>query len=554
VSPVALPTPSVATGSHSPGPHNKVTSMGDSSKLNSIVATRVAFFVILVAAGVGGSMPFGSVGAQTPQADISHAAASTVAATYAPLTPTRIADTRAGSIYPDSGKTLTAAGSLNVQVAGTGAVPSSGVAAVVLNLTAVDPTAASFLTVFPEGSTRPEVSNLNVTPRETVANLVTVPLGSQGGITIYNNTGSADVVVDVEGYYTTTPQSSGLYNPVDPVRVFGTLADGTSIGAGTSDPVTVAGVDGVPSDASAVVANVTVAGSTSSGFVTTFPAPVSGTPTPPPASNVNFAAGQIIANRVIIPVGSDGKIDLYNYTGSVRVDFDLNGYYTGSHGELGSAFTPLNPTRFTDTRVGSNGTEISPTSSETFSFLSGGISVTATALASNVTVIGGTGAGYLTIYPETDLSPPDVSDANFVAGAIVQTFDSAELNRGSIKVFNSSAVPVNVVIDAFGYFSPPPRAVTVTANPTSLAANGAATSALTVTVTTGSGVAFDDPVTLTTTPSVAGSCGAVSATGSTDASGQVTSVYTASNTAGTCTITATEANGGTSGAVVITQT
>ena len=77
-----------------------------------------------------------------------------------------------------------------------------------------------------------------------------------------------------------------------------------------------------------------------------------------------------------------------------------------------------------------------------------------------------------------------------------------------------------------------------------------------MTVTTGSGVAFNDPVTLTTTPSVTdpSSCGIATAPGSTNASGQVTSTYTASVTAGTCTITATEANDGTSGSVVITQT
>jgi hypothetical protein len=58
---------------------------------------------------------------------------------------------------------------------------------------------------------------------------------------------------------------------------------------------------------------------------------------------------------------------------------------------------------------------------------------------------------------------------------------------------------------------------------------------------------------LTTTPSVAGSCGIATATGSTNAFGQVTSTYTASTTPGTCIITATEANGGTTGSATITQ-
>ena len=67
---------------------------------------------------------------------------------------------------------------------------------------------------------------------------------------------------------------------------------------------------------------------------------------------MNFITGQVIANRVIIPVGSNGQIEVYNSSGSVKVDVDLDGYYTGSSGELGSAYTPMNPVRVTDTRVG----------------------------------------------------------------------------------------------------------------------------------------------------------------------------------------------------------
>ncbi len=477
------------------------------------------------------------------------------AGTYVSLTPSRITDTRAGSGYPNAGRTLGGGGMLNVQVTGTGGVPATGVSAVVLNVAVVNPTESSFLTVFPEGGTLPVVSNLNFGAGEVLANLVTVPVGTQGGVTIYNHTGSADVVVDVEGYYTTSPETTGLYNPVNPIRVFGTLQVGGAIGAGASQAVTVTGgTTGVPADARAVVANVTAAGSTGPGYLTAYPAPTSGTPSPPTAANVNFSKGQVIGNRVIVAVGAGGRIEIYNHTGTVDVDVDLYGYYTGSSGELGSAFTPLSPVRFTDTRVGTNGTAISPHSSQSFNFLSEGIPSNATALASNVTVIAGIASGYLSVYPTTDSVPPAVGDVDFTAYAIAQNFALAPLNGAAVEMFNSSPEPVNIVIDAFGYFSPPPPAVHVVASPASLPANGMSTSALTVTVTTGSGVAFDDPVSLTTTPSVAGSCGIATATGSTNASGQVTSTYTASTTAGACTITATEVNGGTTGTVVITQT
>ena len=304
--------------------------------------------------------PLVLVEAEVGGAQLAPRSTSTAAGTYVPLNPVRITDTRSGSAYPNAGKTLGGAGSLNVQIAGSGGVPSGGVSAAVLNVTVVGPTAASYLTVFPEGTTRPVVSNLDFTTNEILANLVTVPLGNQGGVTIFNAAGNVNVVVDVEGYYTTSPGATGLYNPVDPIRVLGNMAAGVTVGPGTSTPVTVAGVSGVPNDVSAIVANVTVAGSTSPGYLTVFPAPHSGSPSPPWVSNVNFATGQVVSNRVIIPVGANGQIEVYNPTGFVRVDVDLDGYYTGSVGQLGSAFTPLAPSRFTDTRAGVNGRQSRP--------------------------------------------------------------------------------------------------------------------------------------------------------------------------------------------------
>jgi hypothetical protein len=511
--------------------------------------STIAVGLVMVLAGCG------LVLAQPSEAQVKVQALSDLAGTYVALAPTRIADTRSNSGFQNAGRRLGQAGTLGVQVSGVGGVPNTGVAAAVMNVTVVDPTTESFVTVFPEGTTQPVVANLNFGAGETISNLVTVPIGSQGGVTIYNHSGSTDVVVDIEGYYTTTAESTGLYDPVPPVRLFGTLTGGGAVGPGASQSVLVTGgATGVPAGASAVVANVTAAGSAEAGFLTAFPAPNTGAPTPPPTASVTFAAGQAIGNRVIIPVGKNGSIEIYNHTGTTHVDVDLYGYYTGAAGQLGSAFVPIAPTRVTDTRVGANGTPISAGSEQNFNFLSDGVPSPATALVANVTVLSGGDSGYLAIFPSTDSIPPGVGDINFAAKAISQDLALAPLNGAATELFNSSATPVNIVIDAFGYFAPPPPAVHVVANPAGLAANGSSTSTLTVTVTTGSGVAFDDPVSITTTPSVVGSCGTASATGSTNASGQVTSTYTASTTAGTCTITATEANGGVTGSVVITQT
>ena len=81
------------------------------------------------------------------------------------------------------------------------AIPAAGVGAVALNVTVTEPTAASFLTVWPTGATRPLASNVNFVAAQTAPNMVLVPVGANGQISIYNNAGSAHVIVDVLGWF-----------------------------------------------------------------------------------------------------------------------------------------------------------------------------------------------------------------------------------------------------------------------------------------------------------------------------------------------------------------
>jgi len=376
------------------------------------------------------------------------------------VTPLRITDTRTGSGFPNAGSTLTAtAPTLTVQVTGLGGVPA-GASAAVLNVTATNTKSSGFFTVFPAGSTQPTVSNLNFVAGQTVANLVTVALSAAGAVSIYSSGTDADAVVDVEGYYTSTPSTNGygLYDAVAPFRAIGTLADGAPVAAGTSVPVTVAGgTTSVPASAIAVVLNVTVAHDSAASVVSVYPAPA--ITTKPAFSNVNSAAGEAVANRVIVPVGTGGQVEVYNLYGSADVDVDVTGYYTGVGG-IGSDFTPLAaPVRVADTRTASLvGTEtaIGAAKSESFSLATAasGIPATATAVAANVTVVSGATSGYLSIYPApAATTQPGFSDMNWVANDIVQNFSIAPTNgTGSVEIYNSYGT-VDVVADVFGYFT-----------------------------------------------------------------------------------------------------
>ncbi len=116
---------------------------------------------------------------------------------FVPLSPARVLDTR-NRIGTSTIAQLGAGSTLTLALAG--AVPATATA-VVLNVTATNPTGGSYLTVYPAGSSRPYASNLNTETGQTVANLVTTPLGTGLAVAIYNSSGSVDVIADIAGYF-----------------------------------------------------------------------------------------------------------------------------------------------------------------------------------------------------------------------------------------------------------------------------------------------------------------------------------------------------------------
>jgi hypothetical protein len=119
---------------------------------------------------------WGYTGATGPP--VTPQAGATLGARYHPLAPTRVLDSRG----PNGGWNahLTAGSPRDLQVTGLGgatSVPATA-SAVVLNVTATNATAGSFLSVWPTGSPQPVSSNLNFAAGETIANLVTVKVGA----------------------------------------------------------------------------------------------------------------------------------------------------------------------------------------------------------------------------------------------------------------------------------------------------------------------------------------------------------------------------------------
>jgi hypothetical protein len=235
--------------------------------------------------------------------------------------PARFLDTRAG-IGTAPGK-VGAGARIDVDVLGRGSVPTdpSRVGAVVVNITADQPSEPSFVTVWPTGVPMPNASSLNFTTGQTVANLVFAPVGADGRISLFNERGDTHLIGDIVGWI----PSGAAYIPVTPTR----LLD-TRIGLGGQD--TLHGVDYAvldlhgrlpyPYTVGAVVLNVTAAGPTDASFLTVF-TPSSGPA--PDTSNLNTVAAQNVANTVMVRPDPGGYVLIRNERGDTDVIVDLVG-------------------------------------------------------------------------------------------------------------------------------------------------------------------------------------------------------------------------------------
>jgi hypothetical protein len=413
---------------------------------------------------------------------------------YVPApTPYRICDTRPGNSTPCSGIKRTSGSTLPLQVAGTApltggtGVPTNATAAV-LNVTATNTTGEGYFTVFPYSTQMPVISSVNWTQANTtVANLVQTPLNS-GDISVYLYGASADLIIDVQGWYVPDTSSQGsLYYPLTPVRICDTRSGNSTPCAGkplvgnqsyqVSIPTSL-----VPSNATAVVLNITVIDPSNYGFITVFPAGGS----LPVVSNQNFSPGVIIPARVIatLSMSVPSTISLYLSAGTTDFAVDLNGYFVSTNTSTsGNEYFSLSPSRILDTRcqfrfsAAGCVSENLPGANAGLSMFGPGVNNQeiqaigvdqvpsyATAISANLTIVSSSSYGYLSAYP-AGASQPVISDINWTSSSQISANDAiislgtSGTSAGLFSVYSYSQT--DVIIDAFGFYAP---AVT-TSNP-----------------------------------------------------------------------------------------
>ncbi|MEU3772986.1 PKD domain-containing protein [Streptomyces sp. NPDC032472] len=381
---------------------------------------------------------------------------STVGSDFTAYAPTRLLDTRNGIGAPRS--MVPAYSSTKVQIAGNGGIPK-GVTAVALNVTVTNTGSAGHVTVFPGGGTRPTTSNLNFEANQSVPNMVIVPVGKDGTVELYNGGWeSVDLIADITGYFTQSASSG--YTPMTPARFVDTrtglgTAQGQVAGQATFG-TQISGQYGVPAGITAVALNVTVTNPKEAGHLTVFPSGQSA----PTTSNVNFTAGQTIANSVIVPVGPDGRINVRNGAwAGTDVIVDVVGYYSPASS---GSFMAVDPHRRFDTRTWDK--PMYPRGYIWSAISHGEEGIAGYVL--NATVTNTKDAGFLSVAPDTNTpeqyknhtevqqTRPTASTLNWTAGKTVPNLVQASSGgvNGVVDFWNQSWNTTDLIVDMFGYY------------------------------------------------------------------------------------------------------
>ena len=244
---------------------------------------------------------------------------------FTPTGPVRAFDTRLG--YRSSGR-LSAGETLEVQIAGTDTGVPLDAQAVEINVTAVDPDADSFVTVYGCSSDRPLASTLNPHVDGVRSNSIFVDLSPTGTVCFYSPV-AVDLVADVSGFVSS---SGGLrFTPLATMRVTDTRSpvseldlgtSGAPLAAGSTHELSLAGLRGIPSDATGLSINLTATDASGAGFVTLWPCD----PNRPAVSALNATSGITIASGAQVRLSGHGSVCVYTQT-TTHLIIDVNGFW-----------------------------------------------------------------------------------------------------------------------------------------------------------------------------------------------------------------------------------
>ncbi|WP_377644016.1 hypothetical protein [Oryzobacter terrae] len=375
--------------------------------------------------------------------------------TYYETVPTRLLDTRTSGTR----KPLAAGSTTTVKVGGRAGVPTSGVSAVVVNLTAVDTAWKGYFTAYPSGKPRPNASTVNFPKGWTGASMATVPVGADGAIRLHTYGGPAHAVVDVVGWYAADDSvrdaegvGTMLHQFGEVERLFDSRREGGVLRGG--DHIEFHVDWGTPEDNAVVrswVLNVTAVGATRPGVVTAW----SGAGSRPRASTLNYQPGVVAPNMAVVtaghPVGGGTSFRLDTVSsGSVHLVVDVVGVMLSDQ-ESGLRFEALPTlTRIADSRAGLGLRGAIPAHGTRTLDLSGA-TPSPTTVVTTMTGILPSARTYLSVWPHDMASRPVASVLNVEKGQVRSA--SAYLPAGTNNSTDIYAdARTDLVVDAVGSF------------------------------------------------------------------------------------------------------
>lgn len=359
------------------------------------------------------------------------------------LTPIRTVDTRSGS-------PLAPGVPVSVAAQSWPGIPAQAQAAIV-NLTVVTRSASGFLKAWAQGSSEPLTSVANFSAGENKASTMILPLGisifgSNLGITLESSV-TTDLLIDVVGWIV-TPTAGASFQTVAPQRALDFVCN-----AGNTCTRSLAGANGIPTNATGVAINVTVTQATQSGWVSVGGS-VSGTST----STVNFTPGDPIANLTFQRLNSSGDLQFYAHR-TVRILVDVLGYSTAASLTPGLTYNSVAPRRQYDQSTVPAGSITVAVSQQPLPVVPGGPPVlhpSIDAVMTSLAISQPTQNTWVTVWRYGTAVPSGTSSLNILAfspavsnHAVVR----AEYDQGDAKIrHRSEAGTARRIVDAEGYF------------------------------------------------------------------------------------------------------
>ena len=378
-----------------------------------------------------------------------------------PITPCRVADTRLTD-GPFGGPALQGGEARSFAIPQSACNIPAIAAAYSLNVTVIPHGSLGYLTIWPTGQTRPQISTMNSLDGRIKANAATVSAGTPNQAVSVYVTSTTDMALDIDGYYVAATDSALAYYPLTPpCRIADTRKPNGPLGgpflSGDTErdfPVLSSScLQGIT--ATAYSLNVTAVphpAGTGIGYLTVWPQGE----TRPVVSTLNNLTGTIVANAAIVAAGTEGGVAVYP-NGNTDLVIDIDGYFAPP-AQTGLALYSLIPCRVLDTRQSGG-----PFNGELVVNVLGspcGLPAIAEAYVFNATVVPQEPLSYLTLWPD-GTTRPLVSTLNALDGAITSNMAIVGTNNGKIDAYADGTT--QLVLDTSSYFAPLPLLTITTA-------------------------------------------------------------------------------------------